>query len=61
MLYEVITIALLELENAPRYGQSYSVLFERVKQVLKLDFSDLTFANFAGIDVPEHAFERHDE
>ena len=30
---------------------SYSVLFERVQKTLKLDFSDLTFANFEGIRV----------
>jgi adenylate cyclase class 2 len=30
---------------------SYSVLFERVQKTLRLDFSDLTFANFEGIRV----------
>jgi hypothetical protein len=34
---------------------SYSVLFERVHDMLALTFADLTFANFGGIKVaPEH-------
>jgi adenylate cyclase class 2 len=51
-------IALLDLGGAPRYGQSYTSLFDRVREHLKLDFTDLTFENFAGIDVPERAFVR---
>jgi adenylate cyclase class 2 len=36
-------------------SDSYQVLFERVKNFLGLSFRDLTFDNFAGIDVPESA------
>lgn len=47
----------LELDNARRYVESYSVLFERVKQKLGLTFEDLTFENFKGINVSEDAFK----
>lgn len=47
----------LGLGHAPRMSASYSVLFERVRARLKLTFTDLTFANFSGIDVPPGAFE----
>ena len=46
----------LALDDAPRLGRSYTRLFEAVKHNLGLTFRDLTFANFAGIDVPESAF-----
>lgn len=46
----------LDLGAARRMVASYVVLFKFVKQHLGLDFDDLTFANFAGIDVPESAF-----
>ncbi len=46
----------LELVDARRFGGSYTTLFERVRRHLALSFSDLTFANFAGIEVPESAF-----
>ncbi|HLV35950.1 MAG TPA: class IV adenylate cyclase [Spirillospora sp.] len=46
----------LGLTDAPRYGYSYAGLFEIVKRNLSLDFRDLTFANFDGIDVPASAF-----
>ncbi len=49
-------IARLDLAAAPRYGQSYAQLFDVVCANLKLDFTDLTFDNFAGIDVPASAF-----
>jgi adenylate cyclase class 2 len=47
----------LGLESALRCTGSYMALFERVKQQLGLTFTDLTFANFAGIAVPASAFE----
>ena len=50
----------LELSDAPRYGRSYTGLFENIRQHLKLDFTDLTFDNFEGIDVPESAFTAMD-
>ena len=49
-------IQVLDLSSAPRYGDSYTRLFENVKQHLQLSFRDLTFANFEDIVVPEHAF-----
>lgn len=42
----------LGLGAAPRMTASYGVLFDRVKAYLGLSFADLTFANFAGINVP---------
>lgn len=47
----------LDLQDARRMAGSYTTLFKIVKQNLRLDFNDLTFANFAGVDVPESAFE----
>lgn len=46
----------LHLTQAPRLSSSYTALFERVKRALGLQFNDLTFANFEGIDVPQSAF-----
>ena len=46
----------LQLHEAKRMPGSYVTLFRYVKQNLGLDFQDLTFANFKGIDVPESAF-----
>jgi adenylate cyclase class 2 len=43
----------LGLADAPRIGMSYLSLFEHIKAALDLAMHDLTFANFAGIDVPE--------
>lgn len=51
------TIALLELGAAPRFLISYSVLFSIVRERLNLPFNDLTFDNFAGIDVPAETFK----
>jgi adenylate cyclase class 2 len=45
----------LGLVDAPRMTASYSALFERVRTALGLTFTDLTFANFAGITVPPSA------
>jgi adenylate cyclase class 2 len=49
-------VARLELGSAWRSDASYMLLFERVKRRLGLTFNDLTFANFAGVTVPESAF-----
>ena len=49
----------LNLQNARRMTGSYTTLFKIVKQNLRLDFTDLTFENFAGVDVPESAFSAH--
>lgn len=46
----------LELANAPSFDTSYTVLFDRVRAALRLSFTDLTFDNFRGIDVPFSAF-----
>jgi adenylate cyclase class 2 len=46
----------LELRDAPRFGASYAGLFDTVRRNMSLDFSDLSFENFAGIEVPEWAF-----
>jgi adenylate cyclase class 2 len=46
----------LGLQQAARYDGSYAVLFERVRRALGLTFTDLTFANFKDVDVPESAF-----
>jgi adenylate cyclase, class 2 len=43
----------LGLGAARRIDGSYSVLFERVRRKLGLAFTDLTFANFAGVAVRE--------
>lgn len=50
-------LAALDLMAAPRYNVSYIALFDRVKAALNLTFTDLTFANFAGVTVPQSAFE----
>lgn len=50
-------IDVLKLGDAPRYGNSYVTLFDRVQAALGLDLADLTFANFSGITVPASAFE----
>lgn len=53
----------LNLNQNAAIASSYSALFERVRQSLKLSFKDLTFANFAAIKVsPEHLqVQRADE
>ena len=50
-------IARLDLAGAIRYRASYTLLFDYVRHHLKLDFTDLTFANFAGMIIPESAFQ----
>lgn len=49
--------ARLELGDATRYAASYTLLFDYVRANMRLDFTDLTFSNFAGITVPQSAFE----
>ncbi|MGQ9887155.1 MAG: class IV adenylate cyclase [Aggregatilineales bacterium] len=49
------TVARLGLSAARRYPYSYAKLFDHVRRSLGLPFTDLTFANFAGIAVPEAA------
>ncbi|MBN1965513.1 MAG: class IV adenylate cyclase [Anaerolineae bacterium] len=51
-------ITALDLSLAVRFSSGYTDLFYRVRENLKLDFTDLTFANFAGITVPLKAFAR---
>ncbi|NDJ60146.1 MAG: class IV adenylate cyclase [Chloroflexi bacterium] len=46
----------LDLHDAPSFTASYTTLFKTVCQRLSLDFTDLTFANFAGVTVPLSAF-----
>lgn len=47
----------LNLKDAPRLAAGYTTLFENVKHYLGVQFQDLTFANFEGVDVPQSAFE----
>lgn len=49
-------IARLDLTGARRYPRSYAALFDSVRHHLGLAFTDLTFANFSGIEVPARAF-----
>jgi adenylate cyclase, class 2 len=49
-------ITQLGLEDAPRFNSNYLAIFQHVKKNLSLDFHDLTFDNFAGLDVPLTAF-----
>lgn len=51
------TIQRLGLGDAPRFGVSYVGLFQTVCRNLGLSLTDLTFANFEGIDVPIQAFQ----
>jgi len=52
-----LLITRLGLDDVPRITQSYTQIFDIVNQYLGLDFDDLTFANFDGIDVPESALQ----
>ena len=45
----------LELNWATRILESYTVLFEFARQVLGFTFRDLSFANFADMNVPPEA------
>lgn len=46
----------LHLLDTPRMPASYARLFDNVRHHLNLDVNDLTFVNFAGVDVPFSAF-----
>jgi len=46
----------LGLGDNQRIPYSYARLFDFVRGHLKLTFNDLTFKNFAAVDVPAHAF-----
>lgn len=46
----------LDLTQAPAMQNSYTGLFERVRQGLGLTFRDLTFDNFRAITVPDDIF-----
>ena len=50
------TIQRLDLSDVSRFGHSYARLFDFVKIHLGLDCRDLTFDNFAGLEVPASAF-----
>lgn len=54
-------ITKLGLTGRTRYDQSYTGLFEIIKRNLDLDFPNLTFEDFDGIDVPESALMSSDE
>ena len=51
------TLTALGLSDAPRIHESYSALFFRIKDRLRLPFRDLTFDNFKGIVVPDAMFK----
>ncbi|NDJ85385.1 MAG: class IV adenylate cyclase [Chloroflexi bacterium] len=51
-----VVLARLDLADAHRIVVSYVELFERILRHYQLDFGDLTFANFAGIQVDPIAF-----
>ena len=51
------TIDSLDLGGYTRYKTNYIQLFENVRRHLRLNFTDLTFENFAGVDVPQRAFD----
>lgn len=46
----------LQLAAAERITHSYARLFDFVKHHMELEFRDLTFENFQGVEVPESAF-----
>jgi len=50
------TLTKLDLDQAPRFHNSYVDLFEQVLDALALEFGDLTFDNFDGITVPPTVF-----
>mgnify|MGYP005838735147 CR=1 FL=1 len=51
----------LGLATAPRFQESYAVLFDHVRTNLGLGFTDLTFENFQGIAVPLEALRPPEE
>jgi adenylate cyclase class 2 len=49
-------LSTLDLARLPKITASYSDLFFRVKEKMRLKFRDLTFENFKGITVPREMF-----
>lgn len=47
-------LAKLELAGEPRILNSYAYIFDRVRVHYRLKFRDLTFANFAGLQIDLH-------
>jgi adenylate cyclase class 2 len=47
----------LGLDWEQRVPESYTMLFERLREALGLPFNDLSFANFAGLDVAMEAID----
>ena len=47
----------LKLDKSTAISESYQVLFERVQTTLRLTFRDLSFDNFANINVPPSAMQ----
>jgi adenylate cyclase class 2 len=45
-------ITALNLQDAPRLKGNYLSIFDGIKAALQLEFNDLTFENFDGLDVP---------
>lgn len=50
----------LGLSDAPRYKTNYVQLFQHIRHHLKLTFTDITFDNFKGVDVPKRALDAPD-
>jgi len=53
------TAAKLNLDMQAAISASYSSLFEKVRRSLRLTFTDLTFANFAGLNVTAKELSVH--
>lgn len=51
-------ITKLNMGDVPRIPYSYGRLFDHVRMNLRLDMKDLTFKNFAGVQVPVSAFAK---
>ncbi|MEQ8672363.1 MAG: class IV adenylate cyclase [Aggregatilineales bacterium] len=51
----------LGLSDAPRYKTNYVQLFQHIRRHLRLTFTDITFENFNGIDVPQRALDAPDD
>ncbi len=47
----------LNLQDARRIPHSYGQLFAHIRQNMQLTFTDLTFENFRGLDVPVSAWQ----
>lgn len=51
-------LARLGLTEAKPLPQSYTALFDALRQAMSLPFSDLTFANFEGLQIPASFFDQ---